>query len=82
MAVSPLVRNGAALWSMRVPGSRWLANPVRDFRPPNAICVCGDSMYLYAIDASLLGPYAWIFAGAGMLFGIVASMWSKLKGFA
>ena len=39
-------------------------------------------MYLYAIDASLLGPYAWIFAGAGMLFGIVASMWSKLKGFA
>ena len=46
-------------------------------------------MYLYAADAadvtstdSLLGPYAWLFAGAGMLFGIVASMWSKLKGFA
>ena len=29
-----------------------------------------------------LGPYAWLFAAAGAVLGVVASMWSKAKGLA
>ncbi len=32
--------------------------------------------------ASMLGPYAWMLAAAGMIFGVAASMWSKIKGLA
>jgi hypothetical protein len=48
-----------------------------------------SNAFLFAADATsstglagFLGPNAWIIAGAGAVFGIVASMWSKVKGVA
>ncbi|MGL4421639.1 MAG: AAA family ATPase [Gemmataceae bacterium] len=31
---------------------------------------------------SFLGPYAWLFVAAGTLFGVLAGLWTKLKGIA
>jgi hypothetical protein len=39
-------------------------------------------MLFAAVTADVFGPYAWLIAGAGAVLGIVATMWSKIKGIA
>lgn len=39
-------------------------------------------MTFAVVPTEMFGPYAWIIAGAGAILGIVASMWSKMKGVA
>jgi hypothetical protein len=48
-----------------------------------------DTLFLFADDApatsglaSFLGPNAWILAAAGAVFGVIATMWTKVKGVA